>query len=203
VRREVHAFGCCQAGDRRLSYRYLGKQRWRPAGRPIGTAGPDAGATPTRSARLWLPDGPIAALPAGHTTTITYCSPGGSPLAMDPPSVTRHRSPAFSMRLIRNRFRGAHSSSSSWRLRLGRVVQPAPGWATSRVRLDRLSGARGVRRGVKPNGEVSKKLSAVQVGGTGHYLNSPADLAGSVLDVLRAQTRGIGPVRAASPDAVG
>ena len=51
---------------------------------------------------------------------------------------------------------------------LGRVVQPAPApqlcrrCATSRVRGDLLSGARGVSRCVKPNREVSKKLRAIQ-----------------------------------------
>src|SRR5256886_4422452 len=50
---------------------------------------------------------------------------------------------------------------------LGRVVQPAPppqlhrGCATSRVRDDLPSGARDVGRGLKPNGEVSKKLRAI------------------------------------------
>ena len=50
---------------------------------------------------------------------------------------------------------------------LSRVVQPAPPpqlyrrCATSRVRVDLLSGAHGVGRGMKPNGEVSKKPRAI------------------------------------------
>jgi acetyl esterase/lipase len=60
---------------------------------PLTWAGAGSAAT-----RAWLPDSPLVAPAAGQTASVAYCSPGGSPLAMDlsmPTANARQPAPAL------------------------------------------------------------------------------------------------------------